>query len=268
MRAKFLIVLLISIFSLTDLSSAISNPNNFLTTGWNLNSQFGFDSIEVDITPEVVDAPLIDGYFFANLVYFKNAEKLNVGGAYAGLQTNGYNGSKYIGKMAIFSVWDVNNGGIKEKDGWLTRFDGEGAGVSVRIPYSWTTGRTYRLKIYIEKNLSNNQRLWGASLTDLSTKITKRIGQIYVPKDRGKIFGPATFHERYLGKTAYCSQVKKSQVSFTNMTANNGKVKPTSWETYFTAIFPECPGISWNRKLINGVQSGIKTPKPRTTTIQ
>lgn len=251
---------------------ALSNPTHFVDTQWNLFDAAGYNSIEVDITPEIEESTTTDGYYFANTVYFRNYTGTNFGGAYAGFQTNGYSGSSWIGKMALFSVWDVSSG-VGETGGWATPFGGEGTGFSVRIAYNWQVGRTYRLKIYIDQDAATGDRLWAASLTDLTSSITTRIGRVYVPVARGKIYGPVTFHERYLGPVDACSSVKKSQVSFTNMTANNGVSKATTWNNYYIAPTPECPGLAWLLDTSIGVQSGIATtkpivaPKPTQTTI-
>jgi hypothetical protein len=244
--------------------SALSNPTHFVDTQWHLNASNEYDSIEVDITPTVEEGTATDGYYFANTVYFRNYQGSNFGGAYAGLQTNGYDGSQWVGKMALFSVWDVSTG-VPETYGKGTTFGGEGTGFSVRIPYDWQINTSYRLKIYIDQDASSGDRLWGASLTNLTNGVVTRIGRIYVPASRGKIYGPVTFHERYMGPVDDCSAVKKSQVSFTNMTANGGSVKASSWNHYYIAPTPECPGLTWLKESSNGYQSGIATPRPSDT---
>jgi Domain of unknown function (DUF3472) len=261
MLKKIAVLVLFSLLVSTQSVNALTNPTHFVDTQWSLFDAAGYNSIEVDITPQFEESVTTDGYYFANTVYFRNYTGTNFGGAYAGFQTNGYSGSAWVGKMALFSVWDVGSG-IAETGGWGTTFGGEGAGYSVRLKYNWVVGITYRLKIYIDQDAASGDRLWGASLTDTSTGAVTRIGRIYIPVARGKIYGPVTFHERYLGPVDACSSVKKSQVSFTNMTANNGANKATSWNNYNIAKTPECPGIAWLTDLSNGVQSGIATTKP------
>lgn len=260
-RSLFLFVGIIS-FCIVGSTFAFSNPTHFVDSQWNLLDRTnGYDSIEVDITPEVEESTTTDGYYFANNVYFTNYTGNNFGGAYAGMQTNGYDGTRFIGKMAIFSVWDVSSG-IAESGGSGTSFGGEGSGYSVRLPYAWQVGITYNLKIYIDQDASGGNRLWAASLTNQSTGVVTRIGRVYVPVDRGKIYGPVTFHERYMGPVATCADIKKSQVRFSNMTANNGASKASSWSHYAIAKIPECPGLAWLLDSANGYESGVGTTKP------
>lgn len=205
------------------LGSAENVFGGLVNTQW-----FGLDGayndIEVTMTPQVGDG---DYYYFANQVAFRDCS--GECGAYGGLQTNGYSGGRLIGKMAIFSIWNATRS-IAAPGGSTEAFGGEGVGQSVRIAYPWQTGISYKFKIYLDTDGSS--KLWGASVTNLSNGQTTLIGRIYAPPGNGLIYSLGTFHERWGGPPASCETVPASQVRFSNMNANNGSVKSTSWNHY------------------------------------
>ncbi len=252
--------LVISILMIPALATALNGSGHYDDTSWSgLNDTSGYNNISVDITPNVWSSGN-DGYYYSNNAVFTNNTNI-----YGGLQTNGFDGSRWIGKMAIFSIWDVGSG-IAEPGGTGTPFGGEGTGYSVRIPFNWQTGTSYRFNIYIEQDSSSGNRLWAASITNLSNGSVSRIGRIYAPVNFGKIHNPVTFHERYSANPNNCSEILPSQVSFTNMTANNGSVRSSGWNHYVIKNVPECPNIVWTSEEATGYTSGINTPKPGPST--
>jgi hypothetical protein len=254
--------LVISILMIPALATALNGSGHYDDTSWSgLNDISGYSNISVDITPQVW-ASGNDGYYYSNNAVFTNNTNI-----YGGLQTNGFDGSRWIGKMAIFSIWDVSSG-IAEPSGTGTPFGGEGTGYSVRIPFNWQTGTSYRFNMYIEQDSSSGNRLWAASVTNLSNGSVSRIGRIYAPVNFGKIHNPVTFHERYSANPNNCNEILPSQVSFTNMTANNGSVRSTGWDHYVVKSIPECPGIVWLSEEATGYTSGINTTKPSPTSSQ
>jgi Domain of unknown function (DUF3472) len=266
-RLRGINVGLISIGLLTSAGASgggIDGVGHYDDTSWSgLDAAGGYDDIEVDIRVDVstgVGASRNDGrndaYYYSNYVTFANGV-----GAYGGLQTNGFDGKKWVGKMLIFSIWTANSG-IAEPGGTETKFDGEGVGYSVRLPFSWALGTTYRFKMYLEGPAGSGGRLWGASLQDLGTGQTTRIGRILVPVGFGKIRRPITFHERDRGDTPSCSAISPSRVSFSKMTANGGDLKATSFKHGRPRALPECPGISWSQDRPGGYTSGVSVPTP------
>jgi len=249
----------------TPAGASILNGSHFNDTQMlDLNDRTnGYSSMEVDITPEVEQGTA--GYYYANTVWYTNYTGNNSGVAYAGLQTNGFNGTSYIGHMAIFSVWDVTSG-IAEQGGVGVPFSGEGTGFSVRLPYAWQVSHVYRLKIYLDTlDAGNGQSLWAAGLTDLNTGTTTRIGRIYVPTARGKIYGSVLFHERYSTSTntanvAKCSDLTPSRVSFNNATANNGAIIGHDYSHYYRANDAACPGLAYIQDMGNGFRSSVNAP--------
>ena len=230
------------------LGSAENVFGHLLDTQWN-GLDGAYSDIEVTMTPQVGNG---DYYYFANDVYFRNCSNECV--AYGGLQTNGLSNGRWIGKMAIFSIWNATRS-IAAPGGSAEAFGGEGIGQSVRIAYPWQTGVSYKFKIYLDTDGSS--KLWGASITNLSNGQTTLIGRIYAPTGYGLIYGPITFHERFSGPPASCETVPSSQVRFSNMNANNGSVKSTSWYHYYKELmnYPKC----WLKDDSNGFTNASGT---------
>jgi hypothetical protein len=244
-----------------DASAApkVESIGHYDDTDWmGLDDVNGYEDITVDITIEIWEGSkkTNDGYYYANYATFTNGA-----GVYGGLQTNGFDGEKFIGKMALFSVWNTYSG-IAEPGGTGVKFGGEGTGYSVRIPFNWSVGTTYRFKMYIDRDASSGQRTWAASLTDLSSGKTTRIGRIHVPASFGKIRRPITFHERDRGDTTSCNRITASRVRFAQMTANRGSVKAQSGRRHGRKTVPECPSVSWVQDQSDGYVSGVHVPQP------
>jgi len=223
-----------------------------------LDSTNGYNSLELDITPEVVQGT--DGYYFANSFYFTK-DPDPAGGGYAGFQTNGNNGTTNIGHMAIFSIWNSTSG-TAEPGGWGVPFSGEGSGYSVRLAYNWVAGRTYRLRMYLDTaGPVGGNSVWAASLTDMTSGVVTRIGRINAPTAWGKPYGPVSFHERYSGSIASCAAINHSQVLFSNSTANQGAIKGGDFNHYVIANTNDCPGLTWLQDVTDGYRSGVGTTK-------
>ncbi len=259
----FIIVFLTVFFVSTRLHTILKSKaqtgliGHIIDTYWNnIDREQGYTKIFTDIDVEV--SPGIKSYYYYALSpYFTNGNNL-----YTGLQTNGYNGSVWIGKMAIFSVWNVTSG-IAERDGWGTTFGGEGTGYSVRIPFNWRKNRTYRLTIYRYSNPKDSNSIWAAKITSVESGKTKRIGRIYVPDSFGQIRSPVTFHERYMGLTDSCNDLEKSKVTFRNTGSYIGKKKvlSKSWWDYYNGM-DQCGNMVWKQTLKNGVRSAAGILKP------
>ena len=127
-------------------------PIHFTDAVWYTNNKTGHSEMSVDITVQKDDFG--DHYFYAHTIYLngKNIENNEPNIMYAGFQNKGWSGEGWIEKMAIFSVWGAYEG-KKEPNGWGTEFGGEGTGYSVRIPFEWNVGKTYRLTIKVEDKI-------------------------------------------------------------------------------------------------------------------
>ncbi len=202
-----------TVYLIATQAATLSNP--FASSYGNWNSTGGARQMSVDMTYE--RAPASDGWFSALNCWFDNSNSCG----YAGIQANSASpGASASGKMAIFSMWDVGTEmGVPEPNGVRYGFSNEGSGVSVRIPYDWVQGRTYRITIY-EEGVHNSNRLWGSTVTDLATGQTSRIGRIWVPVSRGYLRDATTFYERFSGPTNKCSDVQPTQVLFTNFSVS------------------------------------------------
>ncbi len=220
-------------------------------TYYNIHSSKGFTDVEVNITPWENSFNSNQAYFYA-LDLFTTASG-NPTFAYAGLQTNGQINGSEVGKMLIFSVFGATKG-ISVLGGTGEPFGSEGTGYSERIPYNWMGGHKYKLEIFLYGATSGNN-VWGALVTDLNTKATQLIGFIYLPTVNGSIYSAATFHELYVNSpAATCATIEPSVVAFTNLTANNGAVRATSWDNVVEQV-SGCSNYIWTINASSGYLS-------------
>ncbi len=142
---------------------------------WN-GTQIGFYNFDVFLTVDV-DPGISSAYFWAHQFHFKDGD-----GGYLGLQTNGYMQGRWVGKMAIFSIWNAK-AARPGPGAACERFSGEGEGWSCRMQYNWSQGRTYRLRLW-ELCCAHRpweDEWWGAWILDTTTGQEVFIGQIQVP---------------------------------------------------------------------------------------
>ncbi len=258
MKAAFTGLALLVFLLMTSQVSAITgliNPVHLDDTSWNLTSSQGYDVLSVDMTVE--QAPVgSEGYYYALNAIFTSGKNV-----YGGLQTNGYNGSNWVGKMAIFSIWDVGSG-VPESGGQGASFGNEGSGYSVRLPFDWKVNTTYRFTIYLDQDAVSGNRLWGALVTDIAAGQSTRVGRIYAPVSYGKVTRPVTFHERYAGGVTSCNDLGHSRVVFANVMANNGAAKASKAEHYSVARIPDCAHLLWLEDLNSGYRSTAGASRP------
>ena len=147
----------------------------------------GYTSFEWELTPRTDPSP--DGYFWSHQFWLVGGEA-----GYVGLQTLG---SEPTGKIAIFSIWDAVTA-----DGpvYVSRFDGEGVGYSVRVPFDWEVGSTYELRV-----AAAGPHLWEAFVG------ARLIGRIEVPaRWRGLRDVSIMWTERYAGPVSSCADIAHS----------------------------------------------------------
>lgn len=204
-------------FGQIALADPITNPTHFDDTYWYWpSSSAGYTSMDTDIIPIVDGSP--DGYYFSAYYWFSGDYPAT--GGYLGLQTEG---AIPTGKIAIFSIWGATS---SNGPGYNAPGNESGAYYTSRITYPWVTNHTYDLNISLTGQ-SAGSNTWTGTVTDTTTHVSSLIGNIVVPISRGNLYDiSATFHERYSGPTASCSDMQESEVEFLNLTANNGAIHP------------------------------------------
>ena len=241
----------------------LPNPTHLLDTLWpDLDAAAGYGDISADVTIET-DPGEESFYYYSMTGYFPipHTDRLgrSHGIAYAGFQTNGHAGvhDRHVGRMAIFSIWDGTRG-VAADDGWATPFMENGIGWSVRAPYRWREGATYRIRV-VRGEREGDERLWSASLTDLASGRETNIGSIAVPAGMGGLRRPITFHERYGGPSQDPSRIEASVAVFSNVTADGGRVVSRNWDNIHVASPAGHPDLVWVENLTDGVRSGVGT---------
>lgn len=186
---------------------------------WN-GTQIGFYNFDVFLTVDN-DPGTSSAYFWAHQFGFKGGD-----GGYMGLQTNGYMQGRWVGKMAIFSIWNAK--AAKSGPGAACeRFSGEGEGWSCRMQYNWVQGRTYRLRLWelccAERPWEDEW--WGAWIMDTITGQEVFIGQIQVPSSWDWLNSSVVWVE-YYGSVSNCSAIPYAKARFERPTADNGSFRP------------------------------------------
>ena len=249
---RFVLVAVLAAVGLGALAITVSAVSQYdhiligglLNTAWlGHTNPDGYPTFTVDVTVEV-DPGVESSYFYALQSGFTN----HINGAYMGLQTNGYDGTNWIGNMAIFSVWDVSTG-TPEPEGTGVAFGGEGNGYSVRIPFDWQEGTKYRFSIEMDSLETTDPRVWSAHVTDMTTGWKTRIGRVSVPASYGLLDAPVTFVERFAGEANSCDDVEPNRVRIERFRAVDGN--PGYGARYFnhfveTGGLPACPNLNWH----------------------
>lgn len=247
-----LIVLILSIialiFSGCDTSTAPNIPDNetteqeILTPGgmaytwydWPQSSGSGFYNFDVLLTIDV-DPGIQSAYYWAHQFHFKNGD-----GGYMGLQTNGHMQGEWVGKMAIFSIWDAleaepGPGASSEE------FTGEGEGWSCRKKYNWVEGHTYCLRIEAYGVDEQENEWWGAWIIDTSTSQETFIGKIKVPGSWQWLDDYSVVWVEYYGQVNGCISIPYAKARFEQPTADNSTIIP---QKLTSDIGTTCPNAS------------------------
>jgi hypothetical protein len=173
-------------------------------------------------------------------------------GFYSGLQTRIGNNTPASGRRGvIFSMWGVvaaipHKGTYMEVDS--LHCDGDAGSVCVQLsrPYDWKNGTTYRLRYRMAGAAPNHpgNQLFRMSITSLTSNEETILGDVVIPKTYGKL--PAqygTFDETFPpagSQTSLCSNYPPSDITYFNMSANNGAVPAQSWRQSDTAYAGPC----------------------------
>jgi len=180
----------------------------------------GFYNFDVLLTIDV-DPGVQSAYYWAHQFGFKNGNS-----GYMGLQTNGFMQGEWVGKMAIFSIWealeaDPGPGASCEE------FTGEGEDWSCRIKYNWVEGHTYclRIKEVLDVDTQENE-WWGAWIIDTSTSQETLIGKIKVPNPWQWLDDSSVVWVEYYGQVNGCASTPYSKARFEQPTADDGNFSP------------------------------------------
>jgi hypothetical protein len=179
----------------------------------------GFYNLDVLLTIDV-DPGVQSAYYWAHQFGFKNGD-----GGYMGLQTNGFMQGEWVGKMAIFSIWEA----LAAEPGpgaSCEEFTGEGEGWSCRIPYNWVEGRTYCLRIWVLGVDAQENEWWGAWIIDTSTNQETYIGKIKVPGSWQWLDDSSVVWVEYYGQVNDCASTSYAKASFEQPTADDGNFSP------------------------------------------
>lgn len=158
------------------------------------------------------------GYFWAHQFSLKDAS-----GGYVGLQDDGYFFDGTRGKLAIFSIW---NAGAASGPS-CQAFSNEGQGYSCRIPYAWTPGHKYRLRVWATSSAASG-RWWSAWVMDLSTGEESFIGQILAGGTGWLDTWSVNFTEYFGPALTSCAAQPYARARWSEPGADNATVNPKS----------------------------------------
>jgi hypothetical protein len=249
-RIILLLIILFVLFLMACLSGCLGNdfipepPQGNLTPGnmavgwyaWPWISSKGFDNFEVLLTIDV-DPGIQSAYYWAHQFGFKDGD---IG--YMGLQTNGHMQGQWVGKMAIFSIWNA----LEAEPGpgaYCEWFTGEGEGWSCRKKYNWVEGCSYNLRIKAEEMDEIENRWWGAYTIDTSTSEETFLGKIKVPASWKGLDTSSAVWVEYYGKVLDCNSIPYAEARFELPTANNGSNSP---KKLTTVMGTTCPNANIN----------------------
>lgn len=250
-RVKALLLILLISILLSCLSGCAGDgyipepPQGNLTPGgmafywydWPQVSDKGFDDFEVSLTVDI-DPGIKSYYYWAHQFSFENGD-----GGYMGLQTNGCMQGQWVGKMAIFSIWDA----LDAKPGpgaSFERFTGEGEGWSCRKKYNWVEGHTYGLRIEKEEVDEKQNRWWGAYIIDTTTGEETFLGRIKVPASWKGLDASSIVWVEYYGKVYNCNSILYAEARFEQPTANSGSYVPKEFTIEKGTACPNATSIT------------------------
>lgn len=177
-----------------------------------LNQSIGFYNYDVDLKINE-DPGENSSYFWANQFHFLDGD-----GGYIGLQTNGFMQGRWVGKMAIFSIWQALEA-IPGSNSSCEWFGHEGEGLSCRIPYEWQKGHTYKLRVWVLDTDSSGNEWWGAWIGDELTNESIYLGKILVPASWQWLDWSIAWVE-YYGLVSSCQDIPYTHATFSSFNAN------------------------------------------------
>ena len=218
MRRKFLWsgVCLVALGALFPAAGSAADPVTpggmaYVWLTWPPVPTQGSDSF--DITLRIIHDPgPRSAYFWAHQFRFVDGD-----GGYIGLQTNGYMQGRWVGKMAIFSIWNAT-AAIPGPRAECERFSGEGRGWSCRMRYPWKEGHSYRLRLWMCGNcVGETDPAWdwlGAWILDETTGEEVNLGFIRVPSSWHWLALTSCVWVEYYGQVESCDAIPYAVAEF------------------------------------------------------
>ncbi len=201
---------------------------------------------ETDVNMTVVADPGPNStYYWSHFFDFANNSSSALRYGYTGLQTIGN------GKQVIFSIWNALTAqGVK-----CAAFGGEGIGYNCKLSYNFSTGHTYRFRVW-RLTSDNTGDWWGAWVLDVANKVETTIGFIKSPPNSGLITTSYLFDE-YFTSVPSCASMAYAKISFSNLTGNLGASSPKLFSKR-----PEGPCVNYIFATYNGNDVTVSSPKP------
>lgn len=127
---------------------------------------------------------------------------------YTGFQTDGKRPDGSSGEMAIFSLWNAN--ASRNASGKCMKFDGEGSGLSCRMPFNFFVNTKYRFRVR-RVAIDRHGNWWGLFIHSGATGKEHHVGDLRVRS--AHIGTPLNFSE-YFGPPVACDKVPRALVDW------------------------------------------------------
>ena len=200
-----------SYFLFTSSAAPLSPAATYTDWVWPVTLT-GYHNFSWTLKPVLDPSP--DGYLWSQNFHFTGG-----GSGYLGLETVATGAGTITGKAAVFSITSATGASSSGFSGPLT---GGNTGFQAVVPYPWVAGQTYTLNI-----TQTSYGTWSAAVLNTSTGVSTAVGQIQVPANWGGLTANTTmWSEQYSPTITDCKQVARSDVQFSNPTADGGTVKP------------------------------------------
>lgn len=175
---------------------------------------------------EIEQSPPTPSYYFWAHQFFLTARSDHNG--YFGLQTNGLIGSRWVGKMVIFSIWNAIDA-VAGPNATAQTFGGEGVGYSIRLPYEWEDDVEYRFSI------SKENELWWALRFQPSGGAEIYLGKIKITEDVVLHATSANFVEFFTSVDA-CKDLPYSRARFSPVRFDDIAYSASNERTYGNCV--------------------------------
>ncbi len=121
-------------------------------------------------------------HYYAVQFTVDNAVGNNVGGGYAGLQTNGLFNGTAVGKAINFSIWGSNGGKGGDSITLVNPGNQESGGYQLMRPFSWSVGTPYKFLLGPGPTPNDDEGVWvGLWIQDMNSSVVTYVGEQRVP---------------------------------------------------------------------------------------